>query len=197
LPVVTISADASSRAQFDAAVVAAAAATLADARVDLILWNGTASSWLGFDHDAALLAVIEQRTAIPATSAVAGVNAALARIGARRIGLVTPYVAAIEADIVRNYAGIGIAIVAAERLDLTDNVCFAAVPEATIAAMIRTVAAPRPDAIVVMCTNLAAAGLVGPLRRDLGIPVVDSVRAAVAHGLERLGLPAMPDDGAT
>ena len=188
LPVVTIAADAGSRGQFDPAPMLVAAALLADAQVDLILWNGTAASWLGFGQDRALAEAIERRTGIPATTAVLGINERLGQIGARRIGLVTPYVAVLEADIVRNYAAAGIDIVAAERLDITDNVTFGDVPPARIATMIRAVAQAEPDAIVVMCTNLAGASLTGPLETDLGLPILDSVRVAVEHGLARLGV---------
>jgi len=186
LPVVTISGAAGSVGQFDAAPMLAAAALLADAHVDLMLWNGTAASWLGFAHDAALTEAIERDTGIPATTAVVAINDALARIGARRIGLVTPYVAAIEADIVRNYACIGIEVVAAERLDITDNFAFGLVPPAQIADMARAVARSAPEAIVVMCTNLAGASLVTPLGAELGIPIIDSVHAAVTHCLALL-----------
>lgn len=188
LPVVTISNEAGSRGQFDLAPVLASASLLADARVDLILWNGTAASWLGFDHDRTLTDAIARHTGIEATTAVVAINDALARIGARRIGLVTPYVEAIERDIVRNYAGIGIEVVARERLDITDNFAFGQVPPQQVAGMIRAVARGGADAIVVMCTNLAGASLVTPLGAELGIPVVDSVHAAIGHCLRRLGV---------
>jgi len=189
LPVVTIAADDGSRGQFDTGRVLAATALLADAQVDLILWNGTAASWLGFDRDRRLADAIERQTQIPATTAVLAINNQLARLGARRIGLVTPYVEALEADIVRNYATIGVEIVASERLDITDNIAFGRVPPQQIAGMIRAVARQRPDAIVVMCTNLAGASLVDPLGAELGIPVVDSVRTAIAQCLDRLRAP--------
>ncbi len=186
LPVVTISAEPGSRGQFDVAPVLASAALLADARVDLILWNGTAASWLGFDHDAALTDAIERATGTPATTAVIAINEALASLGARRIGLVTPYVDSVEAGIARNYAGIGIDVIATERLDLTENFAFGAVPPETVAGMIRAASVARPDAIVVMCTNLAGASVAEALSAELGIPVIDSVRAAIAHCLARL-----------
>ena len=186
LPVVTISSEPGSLGQFDVAPVLAASALLADARVDLILWNGTAASWLGFGHDATLTEAIARATGTPATTAVIAINAALASLGARRIGLVTPYVAEIETGIAHNYAGIGIDVVAAERLDLTENFAFGAVPAETVAGMIRAAAAARPDAIVVMCTNFAGASVADALGEELGIPVIDSVRAAIGHCLARL-----------
>ena len=186
LGVVTIAADRGSLDQFDADKVLAAATLLADAKVDLILWNGTAASWLGFDWDARIVAAVEAHTGIPTTTAVMAINKRLADLGASRIGLVTPYVGDIERRIVANYERAGLAVVAAERLDLTVNTDYAAVPPERIAAMVREVASGRPDAIVILCTNLAGSSAAPSLGRDLGIPVIDSVRAAVEHSLERL-----------
>ncbi|MDQ0470334.1 maleate cis-trans isomerase family protein [Labrys wisconsinensis] len=187
LRVVTISPEADSLGQFELGRVLAAAELLADAKVDLILWNGTAASWLGFDHDARMVAAIEAHTGIPATTAVLAINAALARIGARRIGLVTPYVEALEERIIANYRGIGIETAAAVRLDLTENTAYAAVSPQEIAAMARRVAAGPADAVLILCTNLAGASVAPDLAAELGVPVLDSVRVAVEHSLSLLG----------
>ena len=187
LRVTQISDGPASRGQFDIEKICAAADLLADAEVDLILWNGTAASWLGFDRDEALVNAVEARTGIRTTTAVIAINAVLSKIGARRIGLVTPYVEALETDIIRNYAAIGIEVAAARRLDLTVNTDYACVTPETIAAMVRETAQPLPDAIVIMCTNLAGSSLAEALTRDLGIPVLDSVRVAVEASLALLG----------
>ncbi len=50
----------------------------------------------------------------------------------------------------------------------------------------RTNGRARSDAIVVMCTNLAGAGLVEPLGAELGVPILDSVRASIDHCVARL-----------
>ena len=179
--VVTLSAEADSLGQFETDQFVAASALLRDAAVDLILWNGTAASWLGFEWDARIMAAIEHRTGVRATTAVMAINRRLARLSAKRIGLVTPYVAALEERIVANYARIGIETVAAERLDLTVNTDFADVSPKRIATMVRDVAKARPDAVVVMCTNLAGASLAEPLGLELGISILDSVRVAIEH----------------
>lgn len=193
LRVTQISDGPDSRGQFDLEKICAAADLLADAEVDLILWNGTAASWLGFDRDEALVDAVAARTGIRTTTAVIAINAVLSEIGARRIGLVTPYVEVLEADIIRNYAAIGIEVSAARRLDLTVNTDYARVTPETIAAMVRDTARPLPDAVVIMCTNLAGSSLAEALTRDLGIPVLDSVRVAVEASLALLG----PDDHAS
>lgn len=184
--VVTIAADEASFGQFETKPFLDAASLLRDAEVDLILWNGTAASWLGFAWDARIVAAVEDHTGIPTTTAVMAINGRLAELGARRIGLVTPYVAALEDKIVANYASIGLKVVAAERLDLTRNTDYADVAPLRIGAMVRAVAAAQPDAIVIMCTNLAGASVAGPLAGELAIPVIDSVRVAIEHSCARL-----------
>src|SRR5260221_9521831 len=64
LRVVQISDEAASFGQFDLDRVLAAVELLADANVDLILWNGTAASWLGFDHDRRMVETIQEHTGI-------------------------------------------------------------------------------------------------------------------------------------
>jgi maleate isomerase len=186
LRVVQISADASSLQQFDTERALTAAELLADAKVDLILWNGTAASWLGFDQDRRLVEAIERRTGIPATTAIIAINERLARLGATRIGLVTPYVEAIETRIIANYRDVGISIAAAIRSDLTENTAFAEIGPAEIAAMAREAARDPVDAILILCTNLAGSSVARQLESDLGIPVLDSVRVAVEHCLDLL-----------
>lgn len=188
--VVTIADDDGSLGQFATQPFLAAASLLRDAAVDLILWNGTASSWLGFAWDARIVEAIQAHTRVPTTTAVMAINGRLAALNARRIGLVTPYVAALEDKIVANYAAIGIAVVAAERLDLTRNTDYADVSPSRIGDMVRAVATARPDAIVIMCTNLAGASVAEPLGIELRIPVIDSVRIAIEHSCALLLAPS-------
>lgn len=186
LRVVQISEDMSSLQQFEIEPVLAAAELLADAAVDLILWNGTAASWLGFDCDQQWVAAIEARTGIRTTTAIIAINEALRRIGARRIGLVTPYVEALERRIIANYSGIGIEVAAAVRSDLTENTAYAAITPEEIAEMVRKVARQPVDAILILCTNLAGSSIAPQLSKELGIPVLDSVRVAIEHSLDLL-----------
>lgn len=185
--VLHIADDATTQAQFDGARMADAAELLADAKVDLILWNGTAAGWLGFAQDAAIVTAIEARTGIPATTAVIALNERLAALGARRIGLVSPYVKAVERQIIANYAAAGIAIVAAARADRTENTSFAEITPETVAEMVRAVARTPLDAVMILCTNMAGASVAAPLSAELGLPVLDSVVVAVEHSLARLG----------
>jgi maleate isomerase len=103
---------------------------------------------------------------------------------------VTPYVEALEERIVANYRGIGIEIAAAVRSNLTVNTDYARITPAEIANMARKAARTPVDVLLILCTNLAGASIAGELGRELGIPVLDSVRVAVEHSLALLGEPA-------
>lgn len=174
-------------AQFDDSAILAAAELLAHAKVHSIAWNGTSSSWLGFDADRTLCERITAATGIPACTSMLAMNQVLAATGVRRFGLVTPYTDDVQARIVANYATLGIACDAERHLGIRDNFAFAEVPETTLAEMIRSVAAERPDAIGVICTNLGAARLVRALEAETDIPIYDSIATALWQSLRLAG----------
>ena len=174
--------------QFDDRKILEAARLLADARVDVICWSGTAASWLGFDKDLALCARITEATGIPATTSVLALNELLAAQGARTLGLVSPYVDDVQQRIIANYARNGIQCVSERHLDLTVNFSFSEVAPDTLRRMLREVAQDRPDAITIMCTNLHGAQLVEEMERELGIPIYDSVATVVWKALKTIGV---------
>jgi maleate isomerase len=185
--VTRIGLDDAADAQFAQEAILAAAGLLADARPAVIAWNGTAASWLGFDRDVALCAAITERTGAPAASAVLGLNALLDRLGIRRLGLVTPYTADVQARIAANYARIGVAVTAERHCGLSDNFSFCEVDEARIADLCRAVAAEGADAIAIVCTNMRGALVAPALEAELGMPVLDSVSVTLWAALRAAG----------
>lgn len=175
--------------QFALPPILQAAELLADARCDVIAWNGTSASWLGFDSDERLCRAISEKTGIAATSAILSLNRLLAEKGVRRLGLVTPYTGDVQAKIIANYAAAGIDVVAEEHLELRDNFSFSDVSEATIGAMCERVAAARPDAIAIVCTNMRGPLVAAELEQRLGIPVLDSVAFTLWGCLDAIDVP--------
>jgi maleate isomerase len=174
--------------QFDDRPILDAAELLAHAKVDVIAWNGTSSGWLGFDADHRLCERIKAATGTRATTSMLALNEVLAATGVKRFGLVTPYIDAVQRRIVANYAGSGIVCDAERHLGIQDNFAFAEVPAAALTEMIRDVAAERPDAIGVICTNLGAARLVAGLEAEIGIPIYDTIATAVWQSLRMAGV---------
>jgi maleate isomerase len=170
-------------AQFATGEILQAASLLADARCQVIAWNGTSAGWLGFEADETLCRAIEAATGARSCTSVLALNEILAGTGARRIGLVSPYTQDVQDRIIANYAAIGIAVVAETHWDIRDNFSFSEVDDATIAAGIRAAAAAKPDAIVVYCTNLRGAALAAALEAELSIPVYDTIATVVWKAL--------------
>lgn len=186
LPVTAISLADEQSGQFSVARMSAAAELLRDAAVDVVVWNGTAGSWLGFDCDQQVCDALSQVCGVPATTSTLALREAFRAFGVRRLGLVTPYTGDVTARIAQTYAAEGVEVVADERLEITDNFSFGEVPEQRLAEMIRA-AAPGAQAVALVCTNLRGAFAAAELEPELGIPVLDSVSVTLWKALDLLG----------
>lgn len=174
--------------QFDIAPILQAARLLADARVDVIAWNGTSSGWLGFDADVALCRRIEQETGVRCCTSVLALNEIMQTTQRKRFGLVTPYLDDVQAAIIANYAHSGFECVAERHLNRSLNFSFSEVEAHDIVQMAHEVAGARPQCITTFCTNLRAAQLAPSIEAALGIPVYDTVSTAVWKSLSLCGV---------
>jgi len=177
-------------AQFDPSEILRSAELLSHAKVDVIAWSGTSSSWLGFEHDANLCERIRATTGVPACTAVLALNELLSATGVQRLGLITPYRDDVQARIVANYQAAGFSIVSERHLGISDNYAFAEEPPDRIEALIRAVAADKPDAIAMLCTNMRGAPLVSELEAEYDIPIHDSIAVTVWQSLKLAGVDA-------
>lgn len=161
--------------QFDDSEILRAAELLAHAKVDIIAWNGTSASWLGFERDERLCERITEATGIRACTTVLAYRDLFRRLGTTRIGLVTPYRREVQDKIIANWGSEGLQCVAERHLSLQDNFSFAEVPEAEVAGLIEDVVREGCDAVAVVCTNMRGAGVAHRLEQQLGVPVFDSI----------------------
>ncbi|WP_175863625.1 maleate cis-trans isomerase family protein [Burkholderia cepacia] len=183
-PVTEISLTGQALGQFDDDKIIQAALLLADAKVDVIAWNGTSSGWLGFDADERLCERITAATGIPATTSVLALNEILKKTNAHEFGLVTPYLDDVQTKIVDNYRRSGLNCIAERHLNLKVNFSFSEVTGDEIGNMVREVAAAGPRAISIFCTNLNAAHLVPVLEEETGIPIYDTISTVVWKSLQ-------------
>ncbi len=172
---------------YDWAGMLRAAELLGHAAPACICWNGSKGGSIGFASDRRLCREITGLTGIPATTSTLAIEASLKATGAQKVALVTPYTAAYARKIPPHFAEAGFSIVAEAHAGVADNLAFAAVPDDDITAMVRSTTGNRPDAIVTYCTNFPVAHLVAALEAELGIPVYDSVSAAVWGALRLAG----------
>lgn len=195
LRVKTISTEGDALAQFAPEEFAAVADLLADAEVDVMGWNGTSASWIGFGADETLSAALAARYGTATTSAVLAVNALLRRLAAKRIAFVTPYVDAIQTRILAQYEAAGFDCVAERHRGISVNHDFALISEAAIWDDLVAVAEARPDAVVVMCTNMAGAALAARFEEAYDIALIDSVSAFLWGALTAGGVDPRPIKG--
>jgi maleate isomerase len=175
-------------AQFDDSEILRAAELLADAQANVIAWNGTSSGWLGFERDVQLCERITEATGIPACTAMLALNEIFEKTGAKRVGFVTPYLDEVQARINTNYERAGFSVAAERHLGMQNNFSFSTVTEAQIRTMVRDVAAARPDAIAIVCTNMRGAPLAEELEASHGIPIYDTVSTTVWKSLKVAGV---------
>ena len=178
----------SALAQFDDGEILRAAELLAHAKVNVIAWNGTSASWLGFDRDRQLCERIKSATGIPACTAILALNELLETTSAKRVGFVTPYLDEVQARINANYENAGFEIVADRHLGMQDNFSFSTVSSDQLRMMTKEIAGAKPDAIAIVCTNMRGASLAEELEKAHGLPVYDSVSATVWKCLKVAGV---------
>lgn len=183
-PVTEISLSDQALGQFDDSKIIQAAQLLADAKVDVIAWNGTSSGWLGFESDERLCRRITEATGIPATTSVLALNEILSKTKAHDFGLVTPYLDDVQTRIVDNYRRSGFNCIDERHLNLKVNFSFSEVTGDEISRMVREVAKSQPRAISIFCTNLNAAHLVPQLEEETGIPIYDTISTVVWKSLQ-------------
>lgn len=179
---------------YDLEGMLAAARLLAHAAPGAILWNGSKGFAIGIAHDRDLVRRIEDTTGIPAFTSSLALLAALERLGARRVALVTPYAPAYQARLAARLAEEGIEVVAESHLGLTDNLSYASVAPARIAGQIAEAAerASRPEAVLTWCTNYAAALVAAEAEAATGLPVLDATLLPVWQALRVLGADTAP-----
>ncbi|MFK7997734.1 MAG: aspartate/glutamate racemase family protein [Granulosicoccus sp.] len=173
--VTEISMSKASVGQFDHEKILDAAHCLADAKVDCIAWNGTSAAWLGMEQDKILCERITAETGIPATSTMASFADATNRLKATNLALITPYKTEIQDRIIAQYEAAGYHIVHSQCLEDSGNFSFASYSEAHIKELALAATVPRPDAVLIVCTNFRGATIATDIEAVTGIPVLDSV----------------------
>lgn len=166
----------------------ATASVLGDAKLDVVAWNGSKGGSLDFRLDHELVERIVALTGARSTTSTLAIDQVFREDGIRRFALACPYVDSYRDRIVASFAREGYACTAASNVGLSDNYTFSQIPLDDIAAMLRRLAASRPQAIVCFCTNFPAAPLVAEMEAELGIPIYDTVSMGVWGALRLAGI---------
>ena len=166
-----------------------AAATLIDARCDVVAFHCTANSTSeGAEGDDKLLAAVRRAGAPRASTTASAIRAAFDAVSARRIVLLTPYSQATtdhEAEFLRDA---GYQVLAARGFALKGSDEYCAAPAQFWRD--RTLEAARPDAdcYLLSCANISTFPVIAELEQKLGRPVISSNQAVIFDALRLLGM---------
>lgn len=142
----------------------------------------------GLEAAARLRDFVEDAVRRSTTMASDAVPQALHAIGARRIGVVTPYTPAGDANVKAYFEALGFEVAAIGGLSTKGRVHTARLTEAQVRGVFEAVDVAGVEALVQVGTNLVCAGFAAALEARHGKPVIPVNTAAYWAALRRAGV---------
>jgi maleate isomerase len=172
------------------AALATAVRDLLTARPQRLCMGMTAVAFVGGSAgDRALAAEMERMAAgTPVTTGPEAMTAALRRLGATRVGLVSPYQPGAEEHVRRYFSDTGVEVVRMESLRSSTATSIAEVEPEEVSRLVAAVDGPGVEAIVQVGTNLPMVALAEQLERRQGKPVLAINTATLWRALRASGI---------
>ena len=162
---------------------------LADARVNLIAFNCTAVSTYSKEMESDIKGRIAGVAKGPVVATSEALVAALHALGARRIGLVTPYIRAVNEREVRFLQAAGFEVLVDVGVGMATNAEMGKEPPQRWLDLVKQHRDDRVDAYLVSCTAIRSAEVIDDIEEAVGRPVITSNQALVWYCLRQGGIP--------
>ena len=151
------------------------------------------STIIGEERVAAILSRIHP--GVPSSNPLTAAKAALARLGIKRLGLLTPYPPEVTDAMQASFAAAGIEVaVVGSFFEGSDLVVGKIDQRSILEATLAVGRAPACDGVFVSCTSLRAAGIIDAAEATLNKPVTASNHALAWHLLRLAGIDDCPDN---
>jgi maleate isomerase len=154
----------------------------------IVLGISVETFWGGLALSRLLKADLEKHTNLPVSMGAEASEQALKTLGARRIGVVTPYWPVGDKNVAQFFTDAGFEVAKLVGLKCVSPVAIAHVGEGALRDAILAVDGPEIDAIIQVGTNLAMARLAPEAERWLKKPVVAINTAIYWHALRASGI---------
>jgi maleate isomerase len=155
----------------------------------LVLGMSSETFWDGLEGSKKLLArMLDISGGVPVSTGAEAIRAALAKYGARKIAVITPYMPPGDDQVRRFFSECGFEIVTLKGLKGRSPVLYSHVSEKQLRDTIMEVNDPSVEAIVQVGTNLAMARLAGIAEFWLDKPVLAINTAIYWHALRNSGI---------
>jgi maleate cis-trans isomerase len=162
----------------------ALASEFADDDIDLVVYGCTAAGLMaGPARDAKMAADLTTVTGKRVVTTASAMAAVLNDVGARNIALVTPYLDAVNEQLLAflEPSGIHVEVLSSFEAETVD--ALAAITLDEIAARAREIMRPGIDGVFIACSQLPTHAILLDLERELGVPVWSSIRATAWHAM--------------
>ncbi|HEX6346557.1 hypothetical protein [Umezawaea sp.] len=161
-----------------ASLITDAARTIRVGPVDVLVYGCTSGAIVLGEEQVAERLRAAQPGAACLTPAGAAVSA-LRSLGARRLSILTPYVARVNDLVAEHFADSGFEVVNVAGFGLRRDLDMTRLPPAALAAAAAEVCDTTADALLVSCTSLRATAVIPEIEAAIGRPVVSSNQALV------------------
>lgn len=175
-------------AAMEARLTPAAATLLPGDHLDVISYGCTSASCV-IGVDRVERAIHAAKPDVPTTDPITAAMAAFTHLGARRIGVLTPYTAKVNAQVQATIEAGGFEVPVFGSFNEPKDPIVAAISEKSLrAALLRLKEAAEVDALFVSCTSVRIQHAIPALEAELGVPVTSSNHAMIWHALRLAGI---------
>ena len=154
----------------------------------MVMGMSAETFWGGKDGAEQFERFMRETAGLDVTTGALAAKTALDRYGAKTIGIITPYQAVGDQQVVDFFTAMGFRVHAIKGLRCTTATNIAEVPPETIKAAFREVNAPDVDALLQAGTNLPAAIAAAEMEVELGKPVIAINTATLWHAYRTNGI---------
>jgi maleate cis-trans isomerase len=165
-----------------------ATGSLMDARCEVVTFHCTATSMEeGQDGERRVLEALAKGGAKQYATTATAIRDALSALGARRLGVITPYDAHKTDHEVAFLEALGHTVVFARGYDLKGSDEYCTTPARFWQEQVVAQARPDVDAYLVSCANVSTFPVLDAIEKAVGKPVISSNQTVVWDGLRRIG----------
>lgn len=169
-------------------IARAAAGILPGRGVDVVIYACTSGA-AAIGHDAILQSVRQAHPQAQMTTPLESLSAALSALGAKKISVLTPYIAEINTELAKQLS-VFAEVVNIDGLGLLNDAEVADIPPAEIVRYAKRARRDEADALFISCTALRASEVIEEIEDALGLPVVSSNQVLAWRAARLLRLPS-------
>jgi maleate isomerase len=153
----------------------------------MVMGMSAETFWDGLEGNAGFEQRVRELTGLEVSTGATACRAGLERLGAKTIGVLSPYQPVADRQVTRFFEEAGFRVVGFKGLRCSTATSIAEVPEATLVDVLRELDRPEMDAIVQVGTNLSMVRLADEAERWLGKPVLAINATTLWHALRANG----------